>query len=210
MCNILSTHSEQIRANKKEEAACNIVSQIPHIYYQNIPERIVLDKCRSWTIPTNITMLETSLKMSVKIIIMTRPIVEIVGSFANLYKKNSFSNDEINTKLRELLKPNSEPLMRSITGLNCAKKSGDNSKFLFVSYDDLVNRTEETIRKIYEFCGWIQFKHFSSNITAKYAENDTVYGLNGFHDIRPTIGREKYDILLPKDIMKKCCLIDNL
>lgn len=210
MCNILSVHSEQIRANKKESAACDIVSQIPHIYYQNIPERIVLDKCRSWTIPTNITMLESSMKIDVKIIVMTRSIVEIAGSFANLYKKNKFSNDEINTKIRELLHPNSEPLMRSITGLNCAKKSYDETKYLFVNYDDLINKTDETIRKIYTFCGWIPYQHSFDNITTKYAEDDTVYGLNGFHDIRPIVGRQQYDMLLSAEIMQKCSMIEKL
>ena len=210
MCNILSTHSEQIRANNKESAACDIVSQIPHIYYQNIPERIVLDKCRSWTIPTNITMLETSMKIDTKIIIMTRPIIEIAESFANLYKNNHYSNDQINTKLRELLQPNSEPLMRSITGLNCAKKSGDGAKFLFISYDNLVTKTEETIRKIYTFCDWIPFQHSFNNIISKYAEDDTVYGLHGFHDIRQSIGRQQYKILLSAEIMNKCSRIDNL
>jgi sulfotransferase len=210
MCNILSTHSEQIRANNKEKATCDIVSQIPHIYYQNIPERIILDKCRSWTIPTNITMLETSLKIDVKIIVMTRPILEIMGSFAYLYKNNHCSDDELNRRLRELLLPNSEPLMRSIKGINCAKKNYNNAKFLFISYDDIITKTEDTINKIYTFCEWIPFQHSFDNIMQKYAEDDSVYGLIGFHDIRPSIGRRNYDILLPKEIMKKCSMIDEI
>jgi sulfotransferase len=212
MCDSISKHSEQIRANNKEDAACDIVSHIPHIYYKNSPENIVIDKCRSWTIPTNITMLETSLKINPKIIVMTRPILDIISSFAHLFKKNGFSNVQIDEKLKELLLPNSEPLMRSISGLNYAKKTGDSSKFLFVSYNDLVDSTQNTIQRIYDFCGWKPFQHSFDNVVPKYSENDSIYGLIGFHKIHPVVERTSYDAsnFLSKEIIKKCLLIDSL
>ena len=51
---------EQIQANQRENTIHDILSEIPHIYYKNIDpkEKIIVDKCRSWTIPENIELLK--------------------------------------------------------------------------------------------------------------------------------------------------------
>ena len=47
---------EQLKANNREKTVFDLVSQVPHIYYKNIPEKIVVDKCRSWTLELNYKM----------------------------------------------------------------------------------------------------------------------------------------------------------
>jgi len=196
---------EQLLATNRENTVFDILSQIPYIYYKNINEPIVVDKCRSWTMPSNIEMLKEYVDKNFKIIVLERPIIEIVKSFVKLYNTN---NREFN--VASILIPQSEPIMRSVSGINWAKKHNENSNFLFISYNDLINKTEETISKIYEFCGWKYFKHDFNNIIVKYPEDDNVYKLNGQHKIRPKIGKEIYNITLPDEIIKQCNMIDNL
>lgn len=199
--------SEQIMANGRQQTVYDLISQIPHIYYKNLDksESIVVDKCRSWTMPANIELLENFLDKNFKIIVLERPVLEIVKSFVKLYRENG---KEIDAAC--ILQPNSEPIMRSLGGINWAKNNNENNHFLFISYTDLLNKTEETINKIYDFCGWKHFKHDFNNVVVKYPEDDTVYQLEGQHKIRTTIGINNYDITLSHEIIQKCNMIDKL
>jgi sulfotransferase len=201
---------EQIQANERENTTHDILSQIPYIYYKNIDpnEKIIVDKCRSWTIPENIELLKKYIDKDFKIIILERPIIEIVNSFVKLYQKNGRS-----INIDKLLEPELEPIMRSLRGLLEVKKSQKNQKtdnFLFIKYKDLIENTEETIHKIYDFCNWDLFQHDFQNIIPKYKENDEIYGLHGFHDVHPTIINNTNIIDLPPSILEKCLFLDNI
>jgi sulfotransferase len=207
----LKNAREQLAAsNRNDTTTRDLISQIPHIYYKNIDETesIIVDKCRSWTIPANIDLLKKYVGEDFKIIILERPITEIVKSFAKLYADNN-----INLDMRQLLVPQSEPIMRSIHGLNIAKNEAakNNSKnYLFISYDELINSTKDTIDKIYAFCGWEPFEHDFNNVVIKYPEDDTVYGLKGQHKIRSSIQKRQNTIKLTQEVLDKCSQIDKL
>lgn len=199
--------NEQITANKRENTTDELISIIPEIYYNNIEEneKIIIDKCRSWTIPDNINLLKKYVDKDIKIIVLERPVLNIVNSFQKLYTKNNKTID-----ITSLLNPNSEPLMRSLNGLMHAKKNNEENTFLFINYNDLTEKPEETIKKIYDFCNWDYFEHDFNNIQAKYLENDEVYGLKGFHDVHPTMKKSDEDIILLDDLRTKCIEIDNI
>jgi sulfotransferase len=171
---------EQLAANNRFETQQYLISEIPKIYYQNIDRPIVIDKCRSWTLEKNINLIKQYICPDPKIIVLTRPIDEIVQSFIRLGKENS---KVFNSK--ELLSPGSEPIMRSLNGVDWAKKN-NSGEFLFIDYSDLVSYTNEVIASIYSFCGWDHFKHDLSNIVNRFPENDDVYGMRGMHEVRLT------------------------
>ena len=76
---------EQLLANGRDKNTVrDLISQIPHIYYKNIKGKIVVDKCRSWTIPANIDILEKYVDKNYKIIILERSVTDIVKSFVKL------------------------------------------------------------------------------------------------------------------------------
>ena len=172
----LNKSKEQLLANKRENTVNDLIAHIPHIYYKNnLPtEKIVVDKCRSWTIEPNVILLKQFVDKNIKIIILERSVKEIVSSFVKLYKANNNYSPELETNL---LKPNSEPIMRSIKGINWAKKNNQHNNFLFISYNELVDNPENTINKIYDFCGWEKFKHNFNYVNLKYPENDEVLKL---------------------------------
>ena len=206
---LTSANQQLVATNRQFSTMSALMSQIPHIYYQGITEQIVVDKCRSWTLLPNIEMLRKYVDANIKIIVMERPIREIVASFIKLYRKNGWLPD--NEVEQNILKPNSEPIMRSIAGINWAKKNNQNNTFIFISYRELVTDPAATLDKIYAFCGWTPFAgHDYINIVSKYPENDAIYKLDGQHFVRSSIGAEIGPDQLSNKLQQQCKLIDDI
>lgn len=197
------TNSEQIKANNKD-LTNKLVKPIPQTYYGEVNKPIIVDKCRSWTLPENMEMLHRYFDNKPRVIVLVRPLVEIVASFMALRKSNGWTNLET-----DLLKDGSEPIMRSLAGVQWAKQN-NNGEFIFVTYDDLVDDTESTLDRIYQHCEWEPFKHRFENIVSSAEEDDSVYGLIGQHKIRPNIGRRSLDVDLSDELVQKCNWLDQL
>lgn len=174
--------SEQLRANRRESTQDDIVRAIPAIYYKDVKAQHIVDKCRSWTLPDNMAMLRRYITDDPKVIVLTRPLDEIVASFVRLRQANGWSDPKAG-----LLDPMSEPIMRSQFGVDHARAT-NTGEFLFIEYADLIGDTVAVLESIYTFCGFDPFTHDLDNIVNKHFEDDTVYGLTGMHDVRPTIG----------------------
>lgn len=201
-CNINA--KEQLLANNRDNTAKDLISSIPKIYYKDVKASIIVDKCRSWTLPDNMMMLRNYMNNKPKVIVLERPIIDIVKSFVYLRKNNNWPGN-----LEEgLLDDWSEPIVRSLNGLKWAKEN-NKGEFIFIQYDDLINDTQNIIDSIYEFCELKPYKHDFTNIINRHQENDSVYGLLGQHDIRPTINKRNIDIKLSNSIIEKCKQIDQ-
>ena len=197
---------EQINANNRQSTVNDLISNIPYIYYKNNDknEKIVVDKCRSWTLSENVALLKKYIDSNIKIIILERPLLEVVNSFVKIYNKNNKIID-----IERLFDYNTEPIMRSFEGIVNAKKNNQDNNFLFITYKELITDTQTTLKKIYDFCNWTYFEHNLKNIVPKYKENDTIYNLNGFHDVHPEITKPDYNINLPLNIIHQCLLIQE-
>jgi sulfotransferase len=202
-----NTCNEQINANNRQDTIQELIAGIPRTYYNKIDseERVIVDKCRSWSLPDNMDLLKNYIDKNIKVIMLERSIVDIVKSFCKLYKKN---NQVIQPDM--FLQEGSEPLMRSLHGLLYAKHNNHSNNFLFISYEDLVTSPQETMDRIYEFCGWEPFVHDFTHIVPKYVENDSFYNLKGFHDVRSSIEVVQNTTVLPPDIISKCDMIENI
>jgi hypothetical protein len=177
-----TTAKEQLDANYRHDTEYQLVKSIPDIYYQNTTRPIVIDKCRSWTLAPNQDLLRRYITDQPKTIVLTRPVNEIIESFASLHELN---NKPFNAN--EYLEEESEPLMRSMRGVEWAKQVNE-GEFLFISYKELVDETNTVLDDIYRFIGVKRYEHDLNNIINMTPENDGVYGLIGMHDVRPTIG----------------------
>lgn len=195
-------NSEQIKASNKDVLDA-LVKPIPHTYYADVTKPIVIDKCRSWTLPANVEILNRYFDNAPKVIVLVRPLVEIVASFMSLRKENGWTNLEVG-----LLESGSEPIMRSLAGVEWARKN-NNGEFLFVTYDELVDDTQASLDRIYEHCGWQPFGHNLDNIVNRYKENDAIYGLAGQHDVRPQISRRTVDVDLSDELVEECNRLDK-
>lgn len=174
---------EQLAANGRLTDQDALVGSIPAIYYRDVRSTHIVDKCRSWTLPANMNMIRRYITDDPKVIVMTRPVDEIVESFARLRSANGWEGDP----KAGLLDPESEPIMRSLMGVEIAKAS-NNGEFLFVEYADLISDPSSQVARIYEFCDWEPFTHDYDNVVNLHPEDDSVYGLTGMHDIRSRVG----------------------
>lgn len=195
--------SEEIKTNNKN-IINPLVKSIPSIYYADITKPIIVDRCRSWTLPDNIKMLNTYFDNEPKIIVLVRPLVEVVASIMFLRKENGWTNLDAN-----LFDEYSNPIMRALDGVKWAKNN-NNGEFLFITYDELVNDTQTSIDRIYKHCDWKPFVHNFNNVVNKHVENDNFYEANlvGLHHIRSTISKRKLNIELSDELINKCKQLD--
>lgn len=170
---------EQLAANRRlPDTQDALVRSIPFIYYRDVSRPVIVDKCRSWTLPANLAMIRRYITDDPKVIVLTRPVDEIVESFRRLYATNGLPFDP-----DALLAPQSEPLMRSLDGVEHARRV-NTGEFCFIEYADLCADPHSTLAAIYEHCGWEPYAHDFTNVTNANPEDDSVYGLLGMHDIR--------------------------
>lgn len=174
---------EQLAANDRGADQDALVGSIPAIYYRHVKATHIVDKCRSWTLPANMQMIRRYITDDPKVIVLTRPVDEIVDSFVRLRVANGWEGDP----KAGLLDPESEPIMRSLMGVEIAKAS-NSGEFLFVEYADLISDPQSQIDRIYGFCEWESFTHDFEHVVNNHPEDDSVYGLMGMHDIRSTVG----------------------
>ncbi len=204
--------TEQLKANNREYCIRDLIVAVPNTYYRNAPPgtKVIIDKCRAWTLPSNQELLRKYIDPKIKYIVLERSVTDVMKSFAKLYRKNKWSDAFSHECLNNMLIHDSEPIMKSLKGIAAAKSSAQTDKtFLFINYDDLIRDAPGTINRIYAFCGWAPFTHDFLNIVNKHPENDEFYNLKGFHDIRSTITKEENNIVLTPDVLEKCKQIDK-
>lgn len=199
--------AEQLKLAGREHTTFDLVSEIPSIYYKNnTPEEsIVVDKCRSWTAQPNIEMINKFIGKETKVVVLVRPLTEIVSSFVKAMHRNNMYTEE---KERLLLFPNSNPIMNALEGEVWARNNNKDNKFLFVEYKNLVKNPTATLKAVYKFCGWEAFIHNVNNVEAKFfiteetSDTSSVsYGLEDLHKVRRKIKLRKYNVtLLPETV----------
>tara|TARA_R110000751_G_scaffold43500_2_gene100323 strand:+ start:711 stop:1412 length:702 start_codon:yes stop_codon:yes gene_type:complete len=173
---------EQLAASRRLDFQQQYVAEIPHLFYAATSATTVVDKCRSWTMPDNMAMIRRYITPTPRVIVMTRPVDEVVDSFLAVYDANG-----IPITREQLLAEGSEPVMRSNDGARAAAES-QTGEYLFVTYADFMADPASTLRRIYEFCDWEPFAHNYDQIVCTHPEDDTFYGLAGLHTVRPTVG----------------------
>ena len=193
-------NTEQMQ--NKPEIASSLICSIPETFYAKAQGHII-DKCRSWTLPANLDLIDRYITKSPKIIVMLRPIIDVVKSFVYIRTLNNWQNPE-----NGLLQEGSEPIMRSFEGVKNAKVN-DRGQFLFIWYDDFIDNSKNTINEIYDFCGWKKFEHNFNNIINKNVEKDNFLGMLGLHDIRPEISRRKFKVELSNELFEKAVFMDK-
>jgi sulfotransferase len=203
--------NEQLGANNRDYTIRDLIVQVPNTYYSRVPKgtKIIIDKCRAWTLPGNTELLRTYVDPNIKMIVLERPVTDVFKSFAKLYKKNQWTDEFSKQCLNEMLMHESEPIMRPLSGIKHAKQNNSKNNFIFINYDDFIQDPKTTIDRIYAFCGWTPFAHNFDMIINIHPENDDFYKLKGFHEIRSTLAKEENTVILPPDVLEKCRQIDK-
>lgn len=179
-----------IRVNRTDFTD-EILYEIPRLYYQNIKEQFIVDKDRAWG-KDDLGLIKYC-SDNPRILIMLRPITEITQSF--IYFKTRI-NDLLPSKgiLEE-----GDPYLASVQNTAYALQNVS-EKYLFGTYEQLVNDPDYFLSRLYEFWGIEPFKHQYSNIVNPRPENDEPFNLKGLHEIRSKLKKQHYEIKVPKKL----------
>jgi hypothetical protein len=144
----------------------NLIKKIFEHYYDNTEAEIIFERSCWGTVP-NLKLLKDYFEPNPKFLLLNRPIIEIVASFMRVRKKGNLQ-DTLNT----LMNKNNGKLIQDIRSARNIVKTKEN--YLMIEYDDLVNKTKESIDKIYKHFKLPKFKHDFSNLK-QYNFNEVMY-----------------------------------
>ena len=200
----------------------NLISSTFDSYYQDWDAKYIIDR-GPWGTPTNLYMLENYLSNEVKIICTVRDIVEIISSSIRVSSKRLLNiiQEQRNNNLRflesyksevelmcEVLTEPSGQLEHFLFSLNNLLKEKNREYLHIVEYDDLVNDTDSTIKKIYDFLDVKHYQHKYGYIK-QFSVNGVEYDDSIFdadlHKVKSKIKQKKYEVedILPPHIIQK-------
>lgn len=199
-----TSHQQLAATGKFEIVQKRLCSALPDAYYAEVSDKVVFDKCRSWTLPDNMDMIADYITEHPKVLVLVRPIADIISSFVELNTKNGVETKDFSGFLQDW----SEPIMRSYNGVMAAKQMNE-GEFLFIDYDAMVSDMPTTLDRIYAFTGMKAYTHDLDSIAVLDPEDDSVYGLNGMHEVRSHIGKRRVHVDLPTEILDKCAALTD-
>lgn len=192
--------SEQALAYPKPQQHHKIISSAIENYYGDREEKYIVDKCRAWT--NNVDRIQKYITKTPKILCPVRDVLEILASFIQMVHRNpnqvSFIDKALLEQGYELTDDNRcDYLMcpvgivdQSLYAFGEGIKKGCEKYMHIIEYNDLVNRPEETMRKVYQFLEIPEYKHDFGNVSHKYRERDNeIYGLSDMHEVRKQVKR---------------------
>lgn len=179
----------------------NVLSTIPHLYYQEKNAKYIVDKNRHWTHPAVLETVKEYITEEPKVIVMLRPIVEIAESIFHIAEEN----DNISQAYDWMW--GGDPLIGPFDalkyGLNQYKEN-----FLFVTYDQLVLETQNTMNRIYDFFGIPRFEHNTSHVDSTNVQEGD-YHLMGLHEIREKVEKREKNVELPEEILNRAIYLQK-
>ncbi len=208
--------SEQYLGYPKPKSAHKVISSILEDYYDDVEKPFIIDHCRAWS--NNIQMLKTFITPTPKIICPVRNITEILTSFITMIHRNSSQVSFIDQHLIEkglsinddnrchYLMSKDGIVEQALWAQSQAFIRGDDKKHLhMVEYDDLTERPEETMKKIYEFLELNYYSHDFEHIENTHREIDDQWYLKDMHHVRKKLEKKskKPQDILSADILNK-------
>jgi sulfotransferase len=181
----------------KQQIQYNTYSSILENFYNHIDKPCILDKHRGWC--KNVPSIEKFLNQTPKIISTNRRISEVLASYILLIRRNNEADNfvdahlrregkEINTDNRiECLWKNyvCDPYESLVYGLTHNRKN-----IHLVDYNDLTQKPERELNKIYDFLGLENHIHdFSGILNTCKEDKDYEWGIDNLHQIRPKLQR---------------------
>ena len=174
--------SEQLEASDRTDFQADLLSRIPDLYYRHVSEPTVVDKCMTWTLPLNLDLIRRHITPDPKIVVLTRPLDEVIESWVNAHHRAGLEFDA------DLLwVKGSSPVMRSADGIQSAREMNA-GEFLFVEYADFMADPATTLERVYDHYGLPAFEHDYENIVCHNQENESVHGVPGLHTVRQQLG----------------------
>lgn len=177
----------------------NVIKNVFDNYYQDWNVNKIIDRS-VWGTPNNLNFLKLIIKKP-KFIILYRPVLECLASFIKIEKPL-----DIELRCNQLL--NKEDIIgKSLWSIkNIIHNKEDH---IVINYNDLVNNTNDTIKKIFNYLE-VEFENIDINNIKQFSTNNIFYNDNvlpfDLHTIRTNkIEFNKYNVkdYLPPNKIKQ-------
>ena len=207
-------HTDIFKNYPDHKSFDNVAKTVFENYYKDWKQDYIIDRA-PWGYPINLKFLKET-KSNIKIIVLVRDIVEVLGSFIDWSNReptsfvNQYAAKTVEEKCEMLMNKDSQ-IVKELIGIKHLLDHHPKEIYHIIKFNDLVKDTENTIDGVYNFLGIPKFKHDFNNISQFKVNNmgydDTIIG-EGLHTL--TTGaisnyKEKYDAysIIPKSIIDK-------
>jgi sulfotransferase len=190
----------------------NVTKNIFNNYYKDWDYKYIIDRA-PWGHPTNLKNLK-KIKSNIKIIVLVRDIIEVLGSFLDWSEREpkSFINNYWAKTTEEkchMLMNNDGVIVKDLIGIKHLLDHQPKELYHIIDYNDFVKDPEKIIDGVYNFLKIPKYKHNFTNLNQFKVNNmnydDTVVG-TGLHTIKTdVISKTEYDAykMLPESIVNK-------
>jgi sulfotransferase len=195
-------HDQTVNLTRRIDLIESLLEQLPDVYYTDVKKPIIFDKNRAWIMGENYPLFKKYVNPEGKIIVLYRNLVEIAKSFWYILLKSGYSyKDAYDFMTYNLQESSNDGIFLSLSGVAYCKHN-NTPNIMYLSYNELVNQTEESLNKIYDFCEIPRFQHDFDNIVNNYPDDDIFLGIPGMHDVRSKISvRDVSEFTLPKEFL---------
>jgi hypothetical protein len=204
-----------------EKSLDNLIEKTFDSYYSQWDAEYIIER-GDWITPYNLNLLQRYFKNNeIKIVILVRDILDILGSFLNVCRRNAefyvnkqYEVSDKSTVIYDHKEEKAEIIMSrenyvysTLYSINDLIKQDTFNNYIFVEYNDLVSKPEDTLKKIYNFYDIEEFKHDFNNIKEFSANgikyNDSVLG-GTMHDVKTgKLERQKYVLSVNQRVVDK-------
>lgn len=199
-----TTNNFHILNSEDVQGSHNVLLKFMDNYYEHIDKPVIFDRQKTWGTPENFYNIQSYITDKPKVIFTTRPLLEILASIILIYGKGlNKLMDENNWIWKSHLTENDNKcdyLMSPYFDLDSMFSVYTTIKnfpeaFCLIEYHDLINKPNDTLRKIYDFLGEEYYQHDFDNIerVETYSEVNVGLPLN-MHEVRPKLEKRKLDI----------------
>jgi len=188
----------------------NVLDAVFDNYYKDWNYKYIIDRGPAGT-EGNLKLVKKHLNPNIKIIFLVRPILEVLASWiewASKTSNNYLKRKGTPTQACHHLMHQEGQIMKELKCMHNLLKPENKHHVLFINYDDIVNKPQETINNIYKFLGIPKYKHRFKNFKQVEVNglryDDTIYG-KGMHTIKTkSLTKTKRDItkVLPQEIIQ--------
>jgi len=189
----------------------NVLDAVFPAYYKDWNFKYIIDRGPAGAVG-NLTLLKKHLKQEIKIIVLVRPLLEVLASWITFSEKEPtcFLNKYASTRLEKCYYlMNKDGLI--VKELKCMKNllEPENKHYVhFIDYKEIVKKPVTTLKGIYKFLNIPPFKHRFTNLEQVEVNglsyDDTVLG-KGVHTIKTKkLIKSITDVnILPPEIIKQ-------
>lgn len=181
----------------------NIFNYCIQGYYSHRSESHIFDKRHDWY--NNVKQLK-AMGNQAKIVFLYRPTAEIVTSGLKLIERDP--DNSIDKQLRMRMKSVNHFNRCEILIEQLIAPHLDNSRLLlnaddllFVSYDEILNNTAETLNKIYDYCNISHYNDHDYDNIEPVCQEGPQWGMKYQYELRPKLEKTSWEN--PRDHLHK-------